>query len=77
MSELATPPAKLQRTRWPGLIWAVPIAALAIVGWLALRSYMAQGPLVTVRFSTIGGIKPDHTVVKYVKHPHFCPAQTK
>ena len=65
MPELATPPAKLQRTRWPGLIWAVPIAALAIVGWLALRSYMAQGPLVTVRFNTIGGIKPDHTVVKY------------
>ncbi|MHB1567297.1 MAG: PqiB family protein [Acidiferrobacter sp.] len=60
-----TPTAKVQHTRWPGLIWAVPIAALAIVLWLGLRSYMEQGPSVTVRFDTIGGIKPDHTVVKY------------
>ena len=30
----ATPP----RSRWPGWIWAVPIAALAIVVWLGVRS---------------------------------------
>ncbi len=59
------PKAQIRRSRWPGLIWAVPIAALAIVVWLALRTYMEQGPLVTVRFATIGGIKADHTVVKY------------
>ncbi|HUW97943.1 MAG TPA: MlaD family protein [Acidiferrobacter sp.] len=65
MAKSTIPTAKLQHTRWPGLIWAVPIAALAIVGWLALRSYMAEGPSVTVRFNTTGGIKPDNTVVRY------------
>ncbi|MFA7495335.1 MAG: MlaD family protein [Acidithiobacillus sp.] len=59
------PSAKIHRSRWPGLIWAVPIAALAIVGWLALRTYMDRGPYITVQFHTIGGIKPNHTVVKY------------
>ncbi len=59
------PTAKIRRSRWPGLIWAVPVAALAIVAWLALRSYMEQGPTVTVQFPTMGGIKANHTVVKY------------
>lgn len=60
-----TPQAQNRKPRWPGLIWAVPVAALAIVGWLALRSYLDQGPTVTVEFPTTGGIKADHTVVKY------------
>ncbi|MCE5359806.1 MAG: MCE family protein [Acidithiobacillus sp.] len=62
---MPTPQAQTRKPRWPGLIWAVPVAALAIVGWLALRSYLDQGPTVTVEFPTSGGIKPNHTVVKY------------
>lgn len=57
--------ASFRPSRWPGLIWAVPIAALAIVGTLALRSFMAQGPHVTVSFPTTGGIKAGHTNVEY------------
>ncbi len=63
--ESTTPAARPRRSRWPGLIWAVPIAALAIVSWLGFRDYVAQGPTVTVRFNTIGGIKADHAAVKY------------
>ncbi|MBN2679390.1 MlaD family protein [Acidithiobacillus montserratensis] len=59
------PKSQIRRSRWPGLIWAVPVAALAIVAWLALKTYMNQGPSVTVQFPTMGGIKADHTVVKY------------
>lgn len=62
---MPTPQAQTRKPRWPGLIWAVPVAALAIVGWLALRSYLDQGPTVTVEFPTSGGIKPNHTAVKY------------
>lgn len=61
----STPQAQNRKPRWPGLIWAVPVAALAIVGWLALRSYLDQGPTVTVEFPTTGGIKADHTSVKF------------
>ncbi len=66
MSEQSpVPKAPIRRPRWPGLIWAVPIAALMIVAWLALQDYLAQGPTVTVEFPTTGGIKADHTVVKF------------
>lgn len=57
--------ARFSPSRWPGLIWAVPIAALAIVGTLAIRSFMAQGPHVTVSFHTTGGISAGHTDVEY------------
>lgn len=48
--------AKFRRTRWPGMIWAVPIAAAFIVGWLGLSAYMRRGPQVTVTFPISGGL---------------------
>lgn len=57
--------AKTHRSRWPGWIWAVPIAAAAIVIWLGIRSFVNQGPEVTVTFQTAGGVKASDTKVKY------------
>lgn len=57
--------AEFRPSRWPGLIWAVPIAALAIVGTLAVRSFMAEGPHTVVRFQTTGGIEAGQTSVQY------------
>lgn len=57
--------AEFRPSRWPGLIWAVPIAALVIVGWLGIRAYIEQGPSVTVTFETTGGVEASHTSVKY------------
>lgn len=48
--------ARFRRTRWPGMIWAVPIAAAFIVGWLGLSAYLRRGPLVTVTFPISGGL---------------------
>lgn len=48
--------AQFRRTRWPGMIWAVPIAAAIIVGWLGLSAYVRRGPLVTVTFPITGGL---------------------
>ena len=31
-------PAKARRSWWPGWIWAVPIAALLVVGWVELQA---------------------------------------
>lgn len=59
------PAAVFRRSRWPGLIWAVPIVALVIVGTLAVRSFMAEGPHTIVRFQTTGGIEAGQTSVKY------------
>lgn len=48
--------ARFRRTRWPGLIWAVPVAAAVIVGWLGVSAYARRGPLVTVTFPISGGL---------------------
>lgn len=57
--------AEFRPSRWPGLIWVVPIVALVIVGDLALRSFRAEGPHTVVQFQTTGGIEPGQTKVEY------------
>jgi paraquat-inducible protein B len=32
--------AVFRPSRWPGLIWAVPIAALAIIAWLGISALL-------------------------------------
>ena len=59
------PKARFKPSRWPGWIWAVPIAALGIVGWLGLRELLLKGPEVTVRFGNASGIQEGNTKVKY------------
>lgn len=65
MTEQEQPEAvehKGHRFAW---IWAVPIAALAIVGYLAFQQLSQGGPSVTVVFPTAGGLKANDTKVKY------------
>lgn len=57
--------AAVRRSRWPGWIWAVPIAALAIVGWLAFRQFVRYGPEITITFPAAAGIKAEDTKVRY------------
>lgn len=54
-----------RRSRWPGWIWAVPIAAVAIVLWLLLRSISARGIDVTVTYNDAAGMQPGDTRVMY------------
>ena len=54
-----------RRSRWPGWIWAVPLAAVGIVAWLAVRSWSTSGPDVVVIFPEIANLKPGNTKVKY------------
>ena len=57
--------AQARKSRWPGWIWGVPVAALLIVGWLAFKQIAASGPTVTVVFDRISGIQPGNTQVNY------------
>ena len=50
---------------WPGWIWAVPIAALLIVGWLGLRDLTRGGENIQINFEKAYGIKPQDTDVVY------------
>jgi paraquat-inducible protein B len=60
-----TPQAHEHSSRWPGWIWAIPIAAVVIVGYLAFRQIAAAGPSVTVTFPTGGGLTAGNTKVVY------------
>lgn len=57
--------ARFRGTRWPGLIWAVPVAAAAIVLWLGLEAALQRGPEISVVFPTTGGLKAGTTKVEY------------
>ncbi len=59
------PPAKEQTSRWPGWIWSIPIAAIAIVAWLAFKQITATGPSVVVTFDNAAGVSAGNTQVHY------------
>jgi alkylation response protein AidB-like acyl-CoA dehydrogenase len=46
--------------------WSGPVAAIAAVGWLAIRYFIVErGPEVTVTFADAGGIQAGNTKVRY------------
>jgi paraquat-inducible protein B len=57
--------ARTQKARWPGWIWAVPLAAVAIVLWLVLRELSAGGVSVRIQFEDAAGMKAGSTRVTY------------
>lgn len=57
--------ARARRGRWPGLIWAVPAAALMIVLYLGLQALAHGGVDVVVTFDSAADAKPGDTQVVY------------
>lgn len=49
---------------WPGWIWAIPIAALLVVIWLGVRTLLAGGTSVTIRFPDVHDMKKENTDVE-------------
>jgi paraquat-inducible protein B len=54
-----------KRRRPPQLIWLIPIVAVLIGGWLAVKSILDKGPTVTITFKTAEGLEAGKTKVKY------------
>lgn len=54
-----------RKTGWPGWIWSVPLAAVAIVVWLLLRSISTRGIDVTVIYTDAAGMQAGSTRVMY------------
>jgi paraquat-inducible protein B len=53
------------RSRWPGLVWAVPLAALIIVAYLGLQAFAQRGVDVVVTFESAHGARAGDTPVVY------------
>jgi paraquat-inducible protein B len=50
---------------WPGWIWSVPLAALAIGAWLLVRFLTQGGTDITITFPDVAGITPGDTSIVY------------
>lgn len=57
--------ARVHKNRWPGWIWAVPLAAVGTVIWLVVRAWSAHGVAVTVTFENAAQMKAGTTDVIY------------
>ena len=57
------PQAKRLRRRWPGIVWAIPLAALLVVLYLGVRWIATRGTEVTVTFAAAEGVTPGDTKV--------------
>jgi paraquat-inducible protein B len=49
----------------PELVWAVPIVAVLIAGWLAIRAIRAHGPTITISFRDAAGLAAGKTKLRY------------
>ena len=54
-----------RRGRWPGVVWAIPIAALLVVAYLGIQAVVSHGVDVVVTFKTAGGAQAGETPVVY------------
>ena len=63
MTDSGLPNARSIHRRWPGLIWAVPLAALIVVAWLGLSAITERGIDVVVTFDSAAGVTPGDTKV--------------
>jgi paraquat-inducible protein B len=54
------------RPRWHvQIVWLVPLVALLIGGWLAVRAILERGPTITVIFKTAEGLEAGKTRFRY------------
>ena len=49
----------------PQLIWVVPIVAVLVGGWLAVKAVLERGPVITITFKTAEGLEAGKTKIKY------------
>ena len=59
------PQAARRKTRWPNLIWIMPVIALLIVIYLAVQWFAERGEVVTVTFDHAGNARAGETKVMY------------
>jgi len=56
---------QMSRTKTLSPVWFIPLLALLIAIWLALRAWQASGPLIEIEFKDASGITVGKTHVRY------------
>ncbi len=57
--------AKVKSGRSFSMIWIVPVLALLIGGWLAVKAISEKGPTITITFATAEGLEAGKTKIRY------------
>jgi paraquat-inducible protein B len=65
LTDIPSAVAQPKRKSSPQLIWLIPIVAVLIGGWLAVKTILEKGPTITISFTTAEGIEAGKTKVKY------------
>lgn len=65
LSDIPSAVAKTKRKSSPQLIWLIPIVAVLIGGWLAVKTILEKGPTITITFKTAEGLEAGKTKIKY------------
>ncbi len=65
LTDVPSAVARPKRKSSPQLIWLIPIVAVLIGGWLAVKTILEKGPTITITFKTAEGIEAGKTKVKY------------
>jgi paraquat-inducible protein B len=47
------------------LVWLIPLVAALVGGWLAIKSVLDRGPVITITFKTAEGLEAGKTKIKY------------
>jgi paraquat-inducible protein B len=55
----------IQTHRSFSLVWLVPLVALVIGGWLAIKAISEKGPTITITFKTADGLEAGKTKIKF------------
>lgn len=63
--ELPEAVAVPKRRRGPQLVWIIPLVAALIGGWLAVKTLLERGPIITISFTTGEGLEAGKTKIKY------------
>lgn len=57
--------AQFQPKRRFSIVWLVPLVALVIGGWLAIKAIRDKGPTITITFATADGLEAGKTKIKF------------
>jgi paraquat-inducible protein B len=58
--------ARVRPHRWIVWVWIVPIAAAAVVAWLAYRAIAERGPEITISFAAAQGLQPGQATIQHL-----------
>lgn len=63
--EVDIPSARVSRKQSISLVWAIPVIAALVGGWLAYKTFSERGPRIAIAFKSADGVAAGQTKIKY------------